>query len=66
MGAYLMKASELQHAKNPDLIASLAAIKRAAMLARQTAIQTNTAIVVMKDGVLCRISAKELKQQEHA
>jgi len=61
-----MKASELQHAKNPDLIASLAAIKRAAILARQTAIQTNTAIVVMKDGVLCRISAEELKQQEHA
>jgi len=61
-----MKASELQHAKNPDLIASVAAIKRAAILARQTAIQTNTAIVVMKDGVLCRISAEELKQQEHA
>lgn len=61
-----MKASELQHAKNPDLIASLAAIKRAAQLARQTAIQTNTAIVVMKDGVLRRISAEELKKQEHA
>jgi hypothetical protein len=58
-----MKASELQLAKNPDLIASVAAIKRAAQLARQTAIQTNTAIVVIKDGVLCRISAEELKQQ---
>ena len=61
-----MKASELQLAKNPDLIASLVAIKRAAQLARQTAIQTNTAIVVIKDGVLYRISAEELKQQEHA
>lgn len=59
-----MKASELQLAKNPDLIASLVAIKRAAQLARQTAIQTNTAIVVIKDGVLCRISAEDLKQQE--
>lgn len=61
-----MKASELQYAKNPDLIASVVAIKRAAQLARQTAIQTNTAIVVIKDGVLCRISAEELKQQDHA
>ncbi|MBT9100526.1 hypothetical protein KFZ76_22765 [Methylovulum psychrotolerans] len=61
-----MKASELQNAKNPDLIASLVAIKRAASLARQTAIQTNTAIVVIKDGVLCTISAEELKQQEQA
>jgi adenine-specific DNA-methyltransferase len=65
-GRKLMKASELQLAKNPDLIASVAAIKRAAQLARQTAIQTNTAIVVIKDGVLCRISAEELKQQERA
>ena len=61
-----MKTSELQQAKNPDLIASVAAIKRAAQLARQTAIQTNTAIVIIKDGVLCRISAEELKQQERA
>ncbi len=60
-----MKASELQYAKNPDLIASVVAIKRAAQLARQTAIQTNTAIVVIKDGVLRRISAEELKQQDH-
>ncbi|MCX7099801.1 MAG: hypothetical protein NTV43_18055 [Methylococcales bacterium] len=37
-----MQASELQQAKNPDLIASLEAYKRAAYLARQTAIQTNT------------------------
>ena len=61
-----MKASELQLAKNPDLIASFVAIKRAAHLARQTAIQTNTAIVVINDGVLCRISAEELKKQEQA
>jgi hypothetical protein len=65
MGRKLMKASELQLAKNPDLIASVAAIKRAAQFARQTAIQTNTAIVVIKDGVLCRISAEELKRQAH-
>jgi len=58
-----MKASELQRAKNPVLLASVIAIKRAAQLARQTARQTNTAILVIKDGVLCRISAEELKRQ---
>ena len=41
-----MKASELHCAKNPDLITSVIAIKRAAKLARQT----NTAIVVVKQG----------------
>jgi hypothetical protein len=60
-----MKASELNQAKNPDLMASYVALKRAACIARQIAIQTNTAIVVIKDGVLCRISAEELKKQEH-
>ena len=34
--------------------------------AQQTTILTITAIVVMNDGVLCRITAEELKQQEHA
>lgn len=58
-----MKASEIAKAKNPDLIASVAAIKRAAILVRQTAIATNTGIVVVKDGQLCRVSAEELKLQ---
>ena len=61
-----MKTSELNQAENPDFMASYVALKRAGCVARQTAIPTNTAIVVVKDGVLCRISAEELKQQEHA
>jgi hypothetical protein len=60
----IMQASELPHAKNPDLIASLTAIKRAASMARQAAIATNTGIVIVKDGKLCRISATELKTQD--
>ncbi|MDP2097385.1 MAG: hypothetical protein U1D70_02475 [Methylobacter sp.] len=56
-----MNASELEKAKNPDLIASVIAMKRAAELARQTAIATNTGIVIVKDGKLCRVSAEELK-----
>lgn len=41
---------------------SLAALKRAAQLARQTAIQTNTSIVVVQDGKLIHISADELRR----
>ncbi len=59
-----MKANELAQAKNPDLIASLTAISRAAPMARQAAIATNTGIVIVKDGKLCQISATELKAQE--
>lgn len=61
-----MKAFELNQAKNPDLMASYVALKRTAYIARQIAIQTNTAIVVSKDGVLCGISAEEPKQQGRA
>lgn len=49
-------------AKDPDLRTAGAALLRAAELARQTAIQTGTNIVVMKDGRLTRISASELRR----
>lgn len=58
-----MTQQELAKAKNPDLRASLAAMRRAAQMARQTALQTNTAIVVVKDGKLLRISADELRKE---
>lgn len=45
-----MTQEELSKARNPDLRASLAAMRRAAEMARQTAIQTNTGIVRVKDG----------------
>ncbi|WP_347262104.1 hypothetical protein [Rudaea sp.] len=54
---------DLSKAKNPDLRASLAAMHRAAELARQTALQTNTALVVVKDGKLVRIPAEQLRMQ---
>jgi hypothetical protein len=59
-----MKASELDQCKNPDLIASYAALKRAALSARELAKQTNTGIVVFEDGKIRRISADELKRQD--
>ncbi len=58
-----MTQQELAKAKNPDLRASLAALRRAAQMARQTALQTDTAIVVVKDGKLLRIPAAELRKE---
>ncbi len=59
-----MKPKDLSLAKNPDLRASVAALQRAAEMARQVAIQTNTAIVVMENGKLVRIPAEVLVQQQ--
>lgn len=48
-----MKQHELfSKAKNRDLRGSLAGMQRAAELARRIAVQTDTAIVVVQDGVL--------------
>ena len=58
-----MTQQELSKAKNPDLRASLAAMLRAADMARSIAIQTNTEIVIVKDGKLVRISAEELRKE---
>jgi hypothetical protein len=59
-----MTQQELDKAQNPDLRASLAAMRRAAAAARETAMQTNTAIVMVKDGKPVRISADELRTGE--
>lgn len=55
-----IKAQDISQARNPDLRAAMAAMQRAAELARQTAIQTNTAIVVVREGKLMRITAEQL------
>jgi hypothetical protein len=62
MGRKSVKPQDLSRAQNPDLRASLAAMLRAAELARQTALQTGTAIVVVRDGELVRITAEELRR----
>lgn len=56
----LVTFHELSQARNPDIRASLAALRRAAEQARKTAVQTNTALVIVKDGKLLRIPAVEL------
>lgn len=59
-----MTQQDLSKARNPDLRASLAAMQRAAQLARKTAIQTNTEIVIVQNGKLVRISAEQLRAQQ--
>lgn len=57
-----MKLSDISNAKDPDLRASLTALRRAGELARKIAIETNTGIVIKREGKIVRISAGELCQ----
>ena len=61
-----MTEQELSKAKYPDLIASLAAMKRAADAARKIAMQTRTAIVIVKDRRIVRVTHDELRYQDKA
>jgi hypothetical protein len=54
--------SDLLNAKDPDIRASFDALRRAAQLARKTAIQTNTNIVILQEGQLIHVSAQELRK----
>lgn len=57
-----MKQEDLPKATHADMRGSLAAMRRAAASARKTAIQTDTAIVLVRDGKPVRISAAELRE----
>jgi hypothetical protein len=59
-----MTQPELTRAKDPDLRASLQAMQRAAELARKTAIQTETGIVILEGERIVRLSARELRQEK--
>ena len=61
-----MTQQELYTAKDPDLRASLGAIKRAAALARKTALQTDTSIVILQDDKIVYVSAEQLRQEQKA
>ena len=60
-----MNAKDISQAKDPLLRGSLAAMQRAAELARQTAIQTGTELVISRDGQVVRITADELRKEPH-
>jgi len=59
-----MTQQELSKARNPDLRASLVAMRRAAEDARRIARQTNTAIVLVRDGKPVRIPAEQLREEQ--
>jgi hypothetical protein len=58
-----MKTNDITKAKDPTLRGSLNALLRSAATARKVAIQTNTDLVIVRDGQLLRIPAEELRQQ---
>ncbi|MBK7003251.1 MAG: hypothetical protein IPH35_26030 [Rhodoferax sp.] len=59
-----MTKQDLSQAKDPDLRASLQAMLRAAELARKTAVQTGTGIVIVDaQQRIVRLSAQQLQQQ---
>jgi len=52
---------DISEAENPDLRASLTALRRAAVAARKIAIQTGTGIVIVQNGQMRCITAEALK-----
>lgn len=54
--------ADISEAKDPVLRASEAALQRAAKLAHKIAIQTDTGIVIVRNGEIVHISAQELRQ----
>lgn len=57
-----MTSKDISEATDPDLRGSVAAMHRAAELARKIAIQTDTSLVIMKDGKIIRIPAAALRE----
>ena len=58
-----MTTKDISDAKDADLRASMGALERAALAARMIAIQTDTAIIVHRDGKPVRIPAAQLRQE---
>jgi hypothetical protein len=58
-----MKTNDITRAKDPALRGSLNALRRSAAAARKVAIQTDTNLIVVKDGKLTRIPAQVLREE---
>jgi hypothetical protein len=59
-----MNFEETGRSGSPYVRDAMAALERAAEMARRIAIQTETAIVIIQDGKLIRITAEELRKQQ--
>jgi len=58
-------SSDISKAKDPFLRNSFEALKKAAQLAREDAIRTNTGIVVLREGKIVTISAEQLRKEKN-
>jgi hypothetical protein len=58
-----MTKHELGKAKDKDLITSATAMKRAATMARKAAMQTGTAIVVVRNEKIVRLTTDDLRKK---
>ena len=63
MGRKIVTQQELSQAKDKDLPASLIAMQRAARMAREQAVRTDTAIIVMRNQRIFRVTAKALRNE---
>jgi hypothetical protein len=57
-----MNQKSIELAKDPDLAGSLVAIRRAAQRARQLAVNTNTELVVLRNGKCVHVKPSEKKK----
>ena len=62
MGRTTVTQQELSQAKDKDLAASLIAMRRAARMAREQAVRTDTAIIVIRNQQPVRVTADELRK----
>ena len=53
-----MNMKKIEQAKDPDLAASIVAMRRAAKQAYQIALRTNTQLVVVRNGQCVRVKPK--------
>ncbi|HLS21692.1 MAG TPA: hypothetical protein VK058_03705 [Paenalcaligenes sp.] len=58
--------ADISQAKDPFLRNSFEALKRAAQLAREEAIRTNTGIVVLREGRVVKVPAETLRMERQA
>ena len=62
MGRNIVTQQQLSQAKDKDLAASLIAMRRAARMAREQAVRTDTAIIVIRNQQPVRVTADELRK----
>jgi hypothetical protein len=59
-----MSSQDLEHATDPDIRGSLAALRRAVKAARLNAIRSNTNLIFWEHGKIVRVSPDDLVETE--